>query len=73
MSPVEPVRPSAPAEETCAIEGCHETSHRTIATKEAQKAFPALPESRKTHLCKEHYKAWKKATKKDRTLERLDW
>ena len=30
-------------------------------------------DGRRAYLCKEHYKAWKKATKKSRTLERSRW
>jgi hypothetical protein len=29
--------------------------------------------SKSAHLCHEHYKEFKKKTKKDRTLDRLGW
>jgi hypothetical protein len=30
-------------------------------------------EGRRVYLCHEHYKAWKKATKKTKSLERSRW
>jgi hypothetical protein len=58
----------------CAITGCSGASVRSLARSEVRKAFPALSEEgRRAPLCKEHYKQWKKATKKERTLERLAW
>ena len=42
----------------CNIEGCDKTGLR-VSTMD-----------KKTVLCKEHYKEWKKETKDDRSLER---
>ncbi len=64
--------PAPPGEGvSCDIPGCSEASHRSLATAEARKAFPTLGETRRTHLCKAHYKEWKKSTRKERELERL--
>jgi len=30
-------------------------------------------EGRRVYLCRDHYKAWKKATKKSRAMERSRW
>jgi hypothetical protein len=30
-------------------------------------------ETHNTHLCKDHYREFKKATKKDRSLETITW
>jgi hypothetical protein len=58
--------------EACALPECHEPVVRHLALAEARRAFEQLPEKgRSAPLCREHYKQWKKATKKDRTLERL--
>jgi hypothetical protein len=71
MSP----RGSATDEATpCAIPGCGGASVRSLARSEVRKAFPKLSEEgRRAPLCKDHYKQWKKATKEERTLERLAW
>lgn len=60
------------AAEACALPGCGQEVLRHLALVEARRAFEQLPEKgRSAGLCREHYKQWKKATKKDRTLERL--
>lgn len=56
---------------TCSVSNCGAESVRSIAVQEARKAFPSLGEERRAHLCREHYRAWKKATKKDRELRRI--
>ena len=60
--------------EPCLIPGCGADSVRHLSLAEARKGFPDLPEKgRRAPLCREHYRAWKKATKERRTLDRLDW
>ncbi|MDE1822217.1 MAG: hypothetical protein KGJ23_12235 [Euryarchaeota archaeon] len=67
--------PHAPAAAPkCSVPECSAESVRSIALAEAKKAFEKLPDGeRRAHLCREHYRAWKKATKKDRDLQRLGW
>jgi len=58
--------------EACIVPACGQEVLRHLALAEARRAFENLPEKgRSAPLCREHYKQWKKATKKDRTLERL--
>ncbi|MFI5414823.1 MAG: hypothetical protein ACHQ16_04050 [Candidatus Lutacidiplasmatales archaeon] len=58
--------------EGCIVPDCSQEVVRHLALAEARRAFENLPEKgRSAPLCREHYKQWKKATKKDRTLERL--
>ncbi len=58
----------------CDVSGCSEPSVRTVSGEKARKGGLSIPESlRKAHLCKKHYKDFKKATKKDRELERMGW
>jgi hypothetical protein len=65
---------AAAAAPHCSVADCQVEAVRSIALGEARKAFPSLPEGeRRAHLCREHYRAWKKATKKDRELQRLGW
>lgn len=58
----------------CDVSGCSEPSVRTVSGEKARDAGLSVSRSlRKVHLCKKHYKEYKKATKKDRELERLGW
>jgi hypothetical protein len=70
----DPAAPAAdvPVEDPCAMPACGEPAVRHLSLSEARRAFPDLPESgRRAPLCRTHYKAWKKATKEARALDRL--
>ncbi len=55
----------------CNVEGCDGTAVRSLNTKKVEDAGLRLNSTaKKSGLCKEHYKEWKKATKEDRSLER---
>lgn len=60
---------------TCIVEGCDEPARRSLAYGKVKKALSdyTLAEGRRAHLCKDHDKEYKKATKVDRTLDRLTW
>ncbi|MGC8645475.1 MAG: hypothetical protein ACP5UO_04315 [Thermoplasmata archaeon] len=60
-------------EEQCDVTGCTRPKFRTIGRRQAEKLFSLSGKGTKVHLCKEHYKEYKKATKKDREVERLTW
>lgn len=60
-------------DEKCDVAGCDKPKVRTVSRKQAEKIFTLNSRGTKAHLCKEHYKAFKKATKKDREIERLTW
>jgi hypothetical protein len=68
-------RRGAPAEDTtCAIAGCGEAALRSLSRVSVRKAFPDLSEDgRRASLCRAHYKQYKKATREERTFDRLDW
>lgn len=58
----------------CDVEGCTADAERSISAKKVEAAGLEIANpSQSVHLCKEHYKKYKKATKKDRTIERLGW
>jgi len=58
--------------ESCILPGCGEEVVRHLSLAEARRAFPDLPEQgRHAPLCRTHYRAWKKATRDERRLERL--
>ena len=56
---------------TCSVDGCDNTAVRSLNTKKIEDAGLRLNSSgKKSGLCKDHYKEWKKVTKEDRSLER---
>jgi len=59
----------------CGIQGCSEMADRSISAKRLEKAEMNISESvgKRAHLCKKHYREFKKKTKKDRELESLGW
>ncbi|MCI4325227.1 MAG: hypothetical protein L3K00_05030 [Thermoplasmata archaeon] len=58
--------------DVCVIPGCGAEAVRHLAVVEARRAFEQVPDQgRSAALCKIHYKEWKKATKKDRKLDRM--
>ncbi len=60
---------------SCDIEGCKSEAERAVSGKKVEKAgLSVSSDPEKTaHLCREHYREYKKRSKKDRTLERLGW
>jgi len=67
-------RSKSKAGDTCSVEDCSEPRKRSIPVKKIKKALSDMKLSVGTgraHLCKKHYKEYKKATKSDRTFDRL--
>ncbi len=71
-------------EKKCEISGCKKPAVRSLSTKKAMDSGVLNidsdgkerrhRESRgRTHVCKDHYRDFKKATKKKREIERLGW
>jgi hypothetical protein len=55
----------------CSVTGCGLDGIRSLnASKVEGTGLNIPPGSKKTILCKDHYKEWKKATKDDRDVER---
>ena len=55
----------------CNVSGCDNNGARSLnATKVENAGLQISSSGKKTVLCKEHYKEWKKASKDDRDLER---
>jgi hypothetical protein len=61
--------------ETCDVSGCNKEAERSISVKQVKGSKLTLkPEcTRSAHLCKDHYREFKKETKKDRKLEQLGY
>ena len=54
----------------CSVSGCEKDAIRSISAGKVTAAGLKIDTDRRAYLCKEHYKEFKKATKKDRTLEK---
>ncbi|MDG6903101.1 MAG: hypothetical protein JRM80_14240 [Nitrososphaerota archaeon] len=58
----------------CGVTGCKNPAERSLSREEIGGSGLAVGgEGRRVYLCREHYKTWKKATKKSRSLERSRW
>lgn len=55
----------------CNVEGCENGGARSLNTTKVENAGLRVNSAgKKTVLCKDHYKEWKKESKDDRDLER---
>jgi len=55
----------------CSVEGCEQDGARSLNTTKVERAgLRVTSVGKKSVLCKEHYKEWKKESKEDRELER---
>ncbi len=61
------------AEEICDVEGCDKPAFKSIARARAERVFSLKKGTRNVHLCRDHYKEFKKKTKKEREIDRLTW
>lgn len=53
----------------CSIAGCGKDAIRSLATEKVKAAGLNVSGARKSYLCKDHYKEYKKKSKKDKMLE----
>ena len=54
----------------CSVSGCNNDAIRSLPTDKVKSAGLKVVEGRRAFLCKEHYKEFKRETKKDRVLEK---
>jgi thymidine kinase len=55
----------------CSVSGCGKEAVRSISTEKVKSAGLKVGSSEKrAYLCREHYKEFKKKTKKDKTLDK---
>ena len=55
----------------CNVDGCQNEGARSLNTAKVENAgLRVTSAGKKTVLCKDHYKEWKKESKDDRDLER---
>ena len=55
---------------TCSVEGCSKEAIRSLSFDNVAAAGLKIREARRVYLCKDHYKELKKATKKEKMLEK---
>jgi thymidine kinase len=57
--------------EKCSVSGCGKDAIRSLSTEKAKSAGLNVGSSgKRVYLCKEHYKEFKKKTKKDKTIDK---
>ena len=55
----------------CSVSGCSREAERSISADKARAAgLNVGSQEKRAYLCKEHYKEFKKKTKKDKTIEK---
>lgn len=63
-----------PEKKICEISECTSEAVRSVSAKKLQAAGFNIDAKRgKVHICKEHYRDFKKKTKEERTLQRAGW
>ena len=55
----------------CSVSDCKSPAERSISRDAVAASGLMVSGERRVFLCHEHYKVWKKATKKDRELDRV--
>jgi hypothetical protein len=58
----------------CSVSGCTREAARSISSDKVKAAgLSVSSKEKRAFICKEHYKEYKKKTKKDKTLDRWRW
>ena len=55
---------------TCSVKNCDKDAVRSIAREKASAAGLKVEETKRSYLCRDHYKEYKKGSKKDKLLEK---
>lgn len=55
----------------CSVSGCGAEAVRSISADKVKSAGLKVGAEKRAYLCKEHYKEFKKKTKKDKRLEKM--
>ena len=54
----------------CSVSGCSQDAVRSLSAEKVRATGVKIGSERRAYLCKEHYKEYKKKTKKDKQLEK---
>jgi hypothetical protein len=55
----------------CSVSGCGNQAVRSLSAATVRSAGLTVSGEKRAYLCKEHYKEYKKKTKKDKQLEKM--
>ncbi|TLX98684.1 MAG: hypothetical protein E6K90_09135 [Thaumarchaeota archaeon] len=59
---------------TCVVKGCSNPAERSLSRAQlGGSGLSIASEGRRVYLCRDHYKTWKKTSKKEKSLERTRW
>ena len=59
---------------TCVVKGCSNPAERSLSRAQfGRSGLSVASEGRRVYLCRDHYKDWKKTSKKEKSLERARW
>jgi hypothetical protein len=56
--------------EKCTVSGCSREAARSLSADKVKAAGLSVGKDKRAYICKEHYKEYKKKTKKDKTLDK---
>ena len=62
--------------DVCAVVGCGQPGERSLSANKVKKVLPDLKlgdVGRRAHLCRSHYREFRKKTKEERELDRAAW
>jgi len=54
----------------CSVAGCGREAARSISVSKVKAVLNVSSKEKRAYICKEHYKEYKKKTKKDKTLDK---
>ncbi len=54
----------------CSVSGCGKEAVRSISAEKVKSAGLRVGNEKRAYLCREHYREYKKKTKKDKQIER---
>ena len=54
----------------CNVSGCSREAARSISVGKVRAVLNVSSKEKRAYICKEHYKEYKKKTKKDKTLDK---
>ena len=54
----------------CTVSGCSREAARSISVDKVKAVLNVNSNEKRAYICKEHYKEYKKKTKKDKTIDK---
>ncbi len=54
----------------CSVDGCSEKAIKSMSIEKVRKTGLKIKKERRAYLCREHYREFKKKSKKDRVIDK---